>query len=299
MALDFRLLNVFALPDSHGGADAGAPLTGNPLCVFTDARGLTGEQQQALALQFNLSETTFVLPAEEPGVTARVRIFTPSYEMPFAGHPTLGTAHVVRELAGCGDSVVLRMQAGDIPVTADPVSADTGTDRTSTRWTLTANPPTTTPAAGIDDLAAAIGLPPSAFAGTPLWVDTGSRQLVVPLRTVDDVRSLALDTALMAHHARRRDGESMVYAWAPDGEGGIEARMLFSQSGSFREDPATGSACANLGGWLLVNGASDDSWIVRQGAQAGRPSELHLNLTDGVIRVGGLVTEVGRGTFAL
>lgn len=293
MALDFRLLNVFALPDAHDDA----PLTGNPLCVFTDARDLTGEQQQALALQFNLSETTFVLPADGPGVTASVRIFTPTYEMPFAGHPTLGTAHIVRELTGGGDAVVLRMPAGDIPVTADP--ADTGTHPTSTRWTLTANPPTTTPAADIAELAAAIGVPASAFAGTPLWVDTGSRQLVVPLRTVDDVRSLDLDPALMARHASRRDGESMVYAWAPAGEGRIEARMLFSQAGSFREDPATGSACANLGGWLLANGVTEGGWTVRQGAQVGRPSELHLTLADGVIRVGGLVTEVGRGTFTL
>ena len=95
----FRTLNVFTTgPDD--------PFSGNPLCVFEDARGLSSEEMQALARQLNLSETTFVLPAGDDGATARVRIFTPTYEMPFAGHPTLGTAHVVRSLLGSGDEVV-------------------------------------------------------------------------------------------------------------------------------------------------------------------------------------------------
>ena len=88
----FRIVNVFAE----------SPLAGNPLCVFEDARGLDAATMQALALQFNLSETTFVLPSQR--ATAHVRIFTPTFEMPFAGHPTLGTAHVVRDLAGAGDA---------------------------------------------------------------------------------------------------------------------------------------------------------------------------------------------------
>ena len=96
----FRLVNVFAE----------STLAGNPLAVVEDARGLDDATMQALALQFNLSETTFVLPSST--ATRRVRIFTPTFEMPFAGHPTLGTAHVVRELAGAGDRVTLEMKAG-------------------------------------------------------------------------------------------------------------------------------------------------------------------------------------------
>src|SRR5205809_3280645 len=96
----FRIVNVFAE----------SPLAGNPLCVFEDARGLDDATMQALALQFNLSETTFVLPST--AATARVRIFTPTFEMTFAGHPTLGTAHVVRSLAATGDAVTLEMRAG-------------------------------------------------------------------------------------------------------------------------------------------------------------------------------------------
>ena len=115
---DFRLVNVFAE----------SPLAGNPLCVFEDARELDDTTMQALALQFNLSETTFLLPSAS--ATARVRIFTPTFEMPFAGHPTLGTAHVVRDLLSAGDALTLEMKAGVIPVTA---AGDV--------WTLQANAP--------------------------------------------------------------------------------------------------------------------------------------------------------------
>src|SRR5882672_6851934 len=98
----YRLLNVFAID--------GDKFSGNPLCVFEDARGLADTTLQALALQFNLSETTFILPSDT--ATVRVRIFTPTFEMPFAGHPTLGTAQVVREIKGAGNTLSLEMQAG-------------------------------------------------------------------------------------------------------------------------------------------------------------------------------------------
>ncbi len=114
----FRIVNVFA--ESTFG--------GNPLCVFEDARGLSDGQMQSLALQFNLSETTFVLPSSI--ATARVKIFTPTFEMAFAEHPTLGSAHVVRDLLQAGDSVTLEMKAGVIPVYA-----------VESRWTLKAGAP--------------------------------------------------------------------------------------------------------------------------------------------------------------
>src|SRR5436309_4784924 len=116
----YRLLNVFTL--------AGNRLSGNPLCVFEDGRGVDSMTMQALARQFNLSETTFIFPSEK--ASAAVRIFTPNYEMPFAGHPTLGTAHVVRTVRGAGDAVTLEMKAGVIPVTAE-----------GDHWTLEANAP--------------------------------------------------------------------------------------------------------------------------------------------------------------
>src|ERR1043165_5995978 len=108
--LKYHLVNVFAE----------SPLAGNPLAVFEDGSALDEATMQALALQFNLSETTFVLPST--AAAARVRIFTPTFEMPFAGHPTLGTAHVVREVLRTPDAVTLEMKAGIIPVAG---SADT------------------------------------------------------------------------------------------------------------------------------------------------------------------------------
>ena len=155
MRLRYRLLNVFAR--------AGDPFSGNPLCVFEDAAGLTDDEMQGLARQFNLSETTFVSPpvGEE---TAAVRIFTPSYEMPFAGHPTLGTAAVVSARCGGASRVVLSMPAGLIPVSTDTSGG--------TVWTLRANAPETAPVA-VDpaDLARMVGLDVAALAGAASWVD--------------------------------------------------------------------------------------------------------------------------------
>ena len=108
----FRIVNVFT--QNQG------PFTGNPLCVFENGGGLSTDEMQALARQFNLSETTFILPSTR--ADARVRIFTPTYEMAFAGHPTLGTAHVCRALKLGGDSLVLEMQAGLIPVRARAIA---------------------------------------------------------------------------------------------------------------------------------------------------------------------------------
>src|SRR4030081_3753606 len=117
---DFRILNVFTQGRST--------FSGNPLCVFERAQGLDSARMQALALQFNLSETTFILPSER--ASARVRIFTPAYEMPFAGHPTLGTAHVCRALGLAGARLTLEMPAAIITVRA-----------AGDRWTLQAKAP--------------------------------------------------------------------------------------------------------------------------------------------------------------
>lgn len=282
MRLDYRTLNVFT--------DGDDPFSGNPLCIFEDATGLSTEDMQSLARQLNLSETSFITPSSEVGVTADVRIFTPNYEMPFAGHPTLGTAYVVRELFGAGDAVVLRMPAGDIPVRfADKV------------WTLQANPPVVSKVdVAHSDLAKMIGLTIDSLAAEALWVDTGTVQLILPLATPDQVRTAAADPRLLAEFATRPDGESLVYLWAPTGSDTIEARLFFSQSGSIIEDPATGSACANLGGWFLANGEKGLRRHISQGKAIHRPSVLELLVDDdGTILVSGAVREVGRGTFTI
>jgi len=281
MVLNYRILNVFT--------DGDSPFSGNPLCVFEDATGLSDRDMQDLARQLNLSETTFITPSGTE-VSANVRIFTPNYEMPFAGHPTLGTAYVVRELSSAGDAVLLRMPAGDIPVhVADNV------------WTLQANTPTSFPVeVPRSDLTAMIGLTADRVAAEPLWVDTGTLQLILPLRSARDVRAASADPKLLAQFATKPDGESLVYLWAPTGPDTIEARLFFTQSHAVIEDPATGSACANLGGWFLANGQRGIRRHIHQGSAIQRPSVLDLAVgQDGTILVSGTVREVGRGTFTI
>ncbi|MFO1317884.1 MAG: PhzF family phenazine biosynthesis protein [Burkholderiales bacterium] len=276
-AFAFRIVNVFAE----------SSLAGNPLCVFEDARALDGATMQALALQFNLSETTFVLPSRR--ATAHVRIFTPTFEMPFAGHPTLGTAHVVRDLAGAGDAVTLEMQVGVIPVEAD-----------GDVWTLSANAPRhRPPAASQADLAAMLGLRPADVGAAPLWVDTGSEQLVVPLATFDAVRRAAPAAEALQRHGSNGQ-RAMAYVFAREGDR-VLARFFFPKHGSVVEDPGTGSACANLGGWLLATGAAlPQRLAIDQGEAVGRPCRLGLEVTaDRRIRVSGRVVEIGRGAVRL
>jgi trans-2,3-dihydro-3-hydroxyanthranilate isomerase len=279
--LHYRILNVFT--------DGDNPFSGNPLCVFEDASGLSDQDMQDLARQLNLSETTFITPGG-PDVSANVRIFTPNYEMPFAGHPTLGTAYVVRELSSATDVVLLRMPAGVIPVRV-----------TDNRWTLQANPPISYPVdVSHSDLSAMIGLTPDCVAAEPLWVDAGTIQLILPLRSADDVRAASADPKLLTKFATRPDGESLVYIWAPTGPDTIEARLFFTQSHSVIEDPATGSACANLGGWFLANGQRGLRRRIHQGSAIQRPSVLDLMVGEsGTILVSGTVREMGRGMFTI
>jgi trans-2,3-dihydro-3-hydroxyanthranilate isomerase len=277
----YRILNVFT--------DGDDPFSGNPLCVFEDATGLSDQDMQDLARQLNLSETTFITPGAAQ-VSANVRIFTPNYEMPFAGHPTLGTAYVVHELSSTKDAVLLRMPAGDIPVR---VAGDI--------WTLQANPPTTSPVeVARPELNAMIGLTADCIAAEPLWVDTGTVQLIIPLRSAEDVLAASADPRRLARYATTPAGESLVYLWAPTGPDTIEARLFFSQNNAIIEDPATGSACANLGGWFLANGQRGLRRRIHQGQAIRRPSVLDLAVgEDGTILVSGAVREVGRGTFSI
>jgi len=279
-SLAFRIINVFT---------RGGPLTGNPLCVFEDGSGLDGAAMQALARQFNLSETTFVLPSER--ATARVRIFTPAYEMPFAGHPTLGTAHVVRALRGAGDAVTLEMKAGIIPVSA-----------AGGRWTLTANAPRWREVAeSRAGLAALLGLAEGDIAGRPLWVNAGKEQLLVPVATADAVRRAA-PRADAFSRLRSEDGHGMAYVFADAGDarGTVVARFFFPVGAAVLEDPATGSACANLGGWFCAMRPGEDvARTVSQGDEVGRPSTLFLAVKAGTVTVGGDVTEIARGTVDL
>ena len=275
----FRIVNVFTVD--------GDRFSGNPLCVFEDGRGLSDAQMQALARQMNLSETTFVLPTTRPGdADARVRIFTPGFEIPFAGHPTLGTSSVI---AAGRDRVVLDLGAGLVPVT-----------RTGDSWTLrAAKPPVTRPVgASRTELASMLGLPDDAVCDEPLWVSCGIEQLVIPIASADLIRSKARPVPDLLARWGFSDArnEAMAYLWAP-GEPEWTVRFFFTANGAILEDPATGSACANLGGWHIAKGRAPMSATLRQGDAVGRPSRLGLRVdADGGIYVTGAVLELGRGT---
>ncbi|ALV60928.1 PhzF family phenazine biosynthesis protein [Burkholderia cenocepacia] len=279
----FRLLNVFA--ESTFG--------GNPLCVFDDARGMDDATMQALAVQFNLSETTFVLPSER--AHARVRIFTPGYEMAFAGHPTLGTAHVVRERLNADDALTLEFKAGVVDVTArDDV------------WTFTAphsGMPNTAPCAlSAAQVAALLGLAEDDLLAPPLWVNTGADQLLVALKDPAAVRRAQPDSAHLDIWPQSSLGRKTAYVFAFDDarpETVVSRYFFVKQGGGVSEDPGTGSACANLGGWLLAGGHDlPAAFRVEQGEAVGRPCLLHLSVNAaGEIGVGGRVIEIGRGVI--
>jgi trans-2,3-dihydro-3-hydroxyanthranilate isomerase len=278
-AYTYRIVNVFT--------QGRAVLSGNPLCVFERAQSLDTTRMQALALQFNLSETTFILPSER--ASARVRIFTPTYEMPFAGHPTLGTAHVCRALGLGGDRLTLEMPVGTIPVRA---SGD--------RWTLQAKAPTwrevEEPRLAI---AAMLGLDEHDIGERPLWVNAGSEQLMVPLNSEAAVRRVRVRAELLAQLVSV-DGHSMAYVFAPAGAG-LLARFFFPKGSAVLEDPATGSATADLGGWCLAMGrALPCEFEISQGEYTGRPSSLRLQVdAERQVFVSGDVMELGRGTVNL
>lgn len=273
-AIRYRLLNVFA-ETTFGG---------NPLAVIEDGTPLSGEEMQLVARQFNLSETTFLLPSDR--AAARVRIFTPTYEMAFAGHPTLGSAQVVRELFKAGDAFELEMKAGLIPVRSE-----------RGRWTLDANAPMWRPMEATPaELAVMLGLPADAIAGPALWVDCGNEQPMIPLASVEHVHACKPDPALVAKFSVNKAGQAKTYVFArtPDG---FESRY-FSMAGpsSLSEDPGTGSACANLGGWwLATQGDTPLDARISQGTVIQRPNLLTLQVRDGRISVGGRVIELGSG----
>jgi trans-2,3-dihydro-3-hydroxyanthranilate isomerase len=277
--LSYRIVNVFTQGDD--------PFSGNPLCVFEDGASLDTARMQALALQFNLSETTFILPSER--ADARVRIFTPNYEMRFAGHPTLGTAHVCRALGLAKGAFTLEMQAGIIPVWAS-----------GRRWTLQANAPSWREVSEPrSTLAAMLGLDEAEIGDRPLWVNAGTEQLVVPLTSEAAVRRTKVNGDMLAQ-LKREEGANMAYAFAP-AAGRLRARFFFPQGGAVLEDPATGSATTNLGGWCLAMGRPlPCEFEISQGECTGRPSTLFLRVAaDRNILVSGDVIELGSGTITL
>jgi PhzF family phenazine biosynthesis protein len=292
MNFTYHLLNVF-------GHESTA-FSGNPLCVVEPGPAFSDADMQAIARQFNLSETVFIGPSTV--ADADVRIFTPESELPFAGHPTLGTAFFVARLKESvgeeehGEAEIrLNMPAGIIPVNIR-----------GTLCTLTAKAPVCRPASCDDStLAAAFGLNESdlgtgVLAGGTMWINTGTEQLIVPVRTEEAVHRAQPDYArLCAIGGGHANVHALVFSMSAAHQ--VTARFFFAVQGALREDPATGSASANLGGWWLRNrGALPFHAEVRQGDAVFRPSRLYLEvLGDERIRVAGRVSYLGRGKIDL
>jgi len=276
---------------------------GNQLAVFTDARGLSDAEMQSLAAEMNYSETTFVLPPDDPANTARVRIFTRTHEMPFAGHPNVGTAFVLARHGRDTDGL-LRFEeiAGLVEVRV----AHDGDEVTGA--TISAPQP----------LSTGIGLPPEAIAPC---VGLAVADIVVtnhaPLRASVGVffvlaeitlEALARATPDLSQFRSVRDatpgleGRFSLFVYARDGEA-IRARMFAPISGTW-EDPATGSASATTAALLLsLGGQESGSWTLTQGVEMGRPSLLNLKAWrtgEGVrANVGGACVPVFRGEALL
>lgn len=251
------------------------PFTGNPLAIIEGADALSTAQMQTIARQFNLSETIFVQRPADPGHAARVRIFFPAAEVPFAGHPTIGCAlHLARDIAG-DTTLVLEEEAGLVPVTITGAGKDRVAEFTAPKLPLRhADTPDTAL------IAAALDLPPEALGPhVPGVFQGGPAFLYVPVR---DLAALAAARPIEPHWSALMAAAQVDsgYLYAPTAPGRYQARM-FSPTHGIPEDPATGSAAAILAGQLLANDALPDGThavTLAQGIEMGRPSVLRLGV---------------------
>ena len=302
MELPFHTLDVFT--DRAFG--------GNPLAVFPETSGLGERAMQRIARETNLSETVFLSPPRTPEGTRAVRIFTPAMEVPFAGHPTVGTAFF---LAASG---ALDLEGGDVRVVLEekvgPVVVEVrveGGRPVSTRLT-TAIPPEKRPALfPPEELARLLSLPEGSVGGDglePEFVSFGLPFLVVPVRDLDAARRSRLDSAVWERLLAGAWSQK-VYVLSLESEGeGVDAHVrMYAPGAGVPEDPATGSAAAALGAYLGERAGVADgtlAWRVEQGIEMGRPSllEVEADLEGGRVlrtRVGGRSVQVSRGTMTI
>jgi trans-2,3-dihydro-3-hydroxyanthranilate isomerase len=275
------------------------PFEGNSLAVFPDGRGLSDQHMQALAREMNLSETTFILPREkaverERGV--RVRIFTVQEELPFAGHPTLGTAFCLRGSTGV-DHIALELNVGKVPVHFQKTSGE------PLFGEMTQAEPKFGPAHDRETVVRATSLrdgdiDPSLPIQT---VSTGLTFTIVPLRGLEAIRRLQVDLKSAGEYLERSGGGKFFYfvtRETVDPTARLHARMLFYNG----EDPATGSAAGCAAAWMAANSVAqpDERVLIEQGVEMLRPSRIFVRASrvdDRVVnvRVGGNAVEVLRG----
>jgi trans-2,3-dihydro-3-hydroxyanthranilate isomerase len=260
------------------------PFAGNPLAVVFGAEGLDTAQMQAMALEFNLSETVFLLPPTQPAASYLARIFTPIEELPFAGHPSVGAAVTAVRRGMADGAVVQECGAGLLPIAVS-----------GNRATLTGGAPTVGPELDPAPLLAGVGLGAADFAGPASRL--AGCGLEFPFLSV-------LPDAVA--RARPISGDVSVFAWDPDSR--TAHTRVFVPGLGVTEDPATGSAGLGLGVWLVASGLlpgdGESSYLIRQGLEIGRPSELACTVTASggkavSATVTGSVVPVARGEIAI
>jgi PhzF family phenazine biosynthesis protein len=263
------------------------PYRGNPLAVVIDADGLTTEEMQRFANWTNFSETTFLLAPTEPGADYRVRIFTPSVELPFAGHPTLG-------------SCLAWLQQGGVPRGSGTIVQQCGVGLVTVRSSgggrleFAAPPPLRTGTPDEDTLAEAIralGITAADVVDTA-WIDNGPGWLGVLLESAAAVRSLRpIDTHLSL---------GVIGPAAPGADHAYEIRGFFPEDGRLIEDPVTGSLNASAAQWLIATGRFSAPYAVVQGGALGRAGRVHISTGDsGQVWVGGNAVVCVTGTVEL
>ena len=248
---------------------------GNPVAVVLEAEGLTPEQMQRVANWTNLSETTFVLPPKDARADYHVRIFTPSRELPFAGHPTLGTCHAWLAAGGKpkGATIVQECAVGPVRIR-----------REGDGLAFAAPPPRRTgpldPDA-LDRIARALRIQPGDILDHS-WCDNGPPWQAVLLRSARQVLEVTPDAGVLGAMDL-----GLVGAY-PEGPVAFEVRAFFPADGSLREDPVTGSLNAALGQWLIAKGHAPARYLAAQGTKLGRQGRVHIERdSDGQVWVGG------------
>ncbi|MFF8683132.1 PhzF family phenazine biosynthesis protein [Streptomyces sp. NPDC015237] len=265
-----------------------SPFLGNPVGVVLDGTGLSRQQMQRVARWTNLSETTFVLPATVPEADYQLRIFTPGGELPFAGHPTLGSARawldagntphrtgrIVQECAA--GLVTVRQEGAELSFAAPPRVREGDLDE-----------------GDLDRIVAAFGITRERVVAHQ-WVDNGPGWAVVQLATAEEVLDLEPDLSLIPDAMVGAIG-----AW-PEGSAHRFEMRTFAPGAGVPEDPACGSMNAAVGQWLTSTGAAPSSYHVSQGTKVERAASIHVAAdTDGTVWVSGTTTVCIRGSISL
>lgn len=263
---------------------------GNALAVFTRAEGLDDATMQAIARETNLSETTFVFAAEGGETDARVRIFTPATELPFAGHPTIGTAFVLLSRLPKATSVRVGLNVGPIRVEREPDGA-LFMDVPQVRFLKTIERRA--------EVAESLGLRAADLADLPIEIaSSGYPYLLVPLQSAQLVDAARLNVSLLTD-ALGEDAAS-VFPFACNGEARFYARMFAPHTAGIAEDPATGSANGPFAAYARKYGLLESSGLVEQGTKMRRQSFIRLRVdAAGNVKIGGNVVEVLRGTLTV